>query len=181
MPYSFQIVEFWGVGRKIVHLYAFPIVREPCPYTSVLVVRGIVLNQEYFSGEIAPQYSFEIRDVGFGVEHRLKIMKEAPTIQFYGAENLEGVSLAGSRYFWLKSYARPCTVECRVLSEARLVFEEDGCRFVVGFFLIYVALFMQAYIAKYYNVKNPSEFSQFCRTRISVLRSAPRFVFSHHQ
>lgn len=136
MPYSFQSVEFRGVRRKVVHLYVFPIVREPCPYTSVLVVRGIVLNQKYFSGEIAPQYSFEIRDVGFGVEHGLEIIKESPTIQFYGAENLEGVPLAGSRYFWLKSYARPCAVECGILSEARLVFEEDRCPFMLGFFLM---------------------------------------------
>ncbi len=125
----------------------FPIVREPHPNTSVFVVGGIVLNQEYLSPEIAAHDSFEIGNVGFGVEHRLEIIKETGAVQLYGAENLEGVSLASGRYFWLRSYARPCAVECRVLSETRLVFEENDRPFVFGFFyyitccLIYASLY----------------------------------------
>ena len=135
MPYSLRSVEFGRVRRKIEYLYVFPIVREPCPCTSVLVIGGIVLNQEYFPREVAVHDSFEIRNVSLGVEHRLEIIKETGAIQLYGAENLEGVPLASGRYFWLGSYARPCAVECRVLSETRLVFEENDRPFVFGFFL----------------------------------------------
>lgn len=74
--------------------------------------------------------------LGFGIEDVLETVKEACAIQFYGAKNLESVSLAGSRYFWLRTYPRPCAVECGVLPEARFVFVKDGCPFVFGFFLM---------------------------------------------
>ena len=49
-------------------------------------------------------------------------------------KNLECISLPCSRYLWLKTYSRPCPVECGVLLKPCFVFEEDGRPFALGFF-----------------------------------------------
>ena len=100
------------------------------------MIRCIVLNQIYFLRKIASQYSFEIPDVCFGIEDVLEAVKESGVIQLDRPKNLECVSLSGSRYLRLRPYSRPCAIERGVLPEACFVFEEDGCPFVVGFFLM---------------------------------------------
>lgn len=109
---------------------------KPRPHVFVFVVRCIVLNQIDFLREIALQNSFEIHDVCFGIEDLLKVVEKSGTIQFDCTEYFERISLPHSRYFWLRTYPRPCSIEGWVLPEARFVFEEDGRSFAFGFFLM---------------------------------------------
>ena len=99
------------------------------------MVRRIVLDQINFAGRITAQRSFEILDVGLGVENRLKVIKEASAVEFDSAKYLQGVSLSCGGDLWLRAPARPGLVECGVLAEAGFVFEEDGRLFALGFFL----------------------------------------------
>ena len=108
---------------------------KPCPHVSVFVVRCVALNQIYFLWEIALQNSFEIHDVCFGIEDLVKVAEKSGAIQFDCAEYFERVSLPHSRYFRLRTYPRPCSIEGWVLPEARFVLKEDGRSFDFGFFL----------------------------------------------
>jgi hypothetical protein len=50
------------------------------------VVRGIVLDQIDFAGKVTPQCSFEILDVGIGIENVVEVIKESSTVKFDGAK-----------------------------------------------------------------------------------------------
>ena len=99
------------------------------------MVRGIVLDQIDFAGKVTAQCSFEIVDVGIGIENLLEVIKESSTVKFDCAKYFQGISLSCGRDLWLRASARPRLVERGVLAEAGFVFEEDGRLFAFGFFL----------------------------------------------
>lgn len=99
------------------------------------MIRGIVLDQIDFARKVTPQCSFEIVDVGIGIENLLEVVKEPSRIEFDGAKDLQGVSLSRGGDLRLRAPARPSSVERGVLAEAGFVFEENGRLFAVGFFL----------------------------------------------
>ena len=99
------------------------------------MVRGIVLDQIDFAGNVTAQRPFEILDVGSGIENRLEVIKEPSTVEFDATKYLQGVSLSCGGDLWLRAPARPGLVERGVLAEAGFVFEENGRLFAFGFFL----------------------------------------------
>ena len=99
------------------------------------MVRSIVLDQIDFARKVTAQRPFEIVDVGLRIENGLEVVKEPSTVEFDGAKYLQGVSLSRGGDLWLRASARPGLVERGVLAKARFVFEEDGRRFALGFFL----------------------------------------------
>lgn len=99
------------------------------------MVRRIVLDQIDFAGEVTAQCSFEIVDVGIGIENLLEVIKESSTVKFDCAKYFQVISLPCGRDLWLRASARPGLVERGVLAEAGFVFEEDGGLFAFGFFL----------------------------------------------
>ncbi len=99
------------------------------------MVRSIVLDQIDFARKVTAQRSFEIVDVGIGVENLLEVVMEPSSIKFDGAKYFQGISLSRGRDLRLRASARPGLVEGGVLAEAGFVFEEDGRLFALGFFL----------------------------------------------
>lgn len=87
VPNSLQGVELWRVGREVEYFHVFAMVRKPQPNGLVLVVRSIVLDQINLARKITAQRSFEILDVGLGVENLLEVVEEPKCIKLDGAKD----------------------------------------------------------------------------------------------
>jgi hypothetical protein len=79
--------------------------------------------------------SFQVLDVGLGVEHLLELVQKPGGVQLDGPENLEGVALARGGDFRLSASSGPGLVQGGVLPEGGLVPKEDRRSLAVGFFL----------------------------------------------
>lgn len=89
----------------------------------------------YSAGEVLTQDSFQVLDVGLSVEYRLELVQKPGGVQVDGAENFEGIALAGGGDFRLRPYPGPGLVQGGVLAEGGLVPKEEGRPFAIGFFL----------------------------------------------
>lgn len=117
-------------------LDVFAVIREPCPDLTVFVIGGVVLDEMDAAGNILAQNSFQIRDVGYGVEHLLELVEEPGGVQLDHAEDFEGVALARRGNFRLSADPGPGLVEGGILAEGRLVPKEESGPFAFGFFLM---------------------------------------------
>lgn len=100
------------------------------------MVRSVVLDEIDFLRKILAKNLFEVFDVRVGIENFLEMVKKTSTVQFYCSENFQGISLAGRRDFWLRTYSGPGLIKGWILPEAGFVLEEDGGLFALCFFLM---------------------------------------------
>jgi hypothetical protein len=112
-----------------------PVGLEPGPNLAVLVVGGVVLNQNGPLCTVAPCQLLQEAEVGGGIEdYALAILKvRAP--QFDSTENLHVLALAGNGNFRWPAYAAPGGAERRILPETGFVGEEERPVSRTGFFL----------------------------------------------
>jgi hypothetical protein len=134
VPDSLQRVELRRVGREIVDLDISAVIRKPGPDIPVFVVGGVVLNERDSARNVMAQDSFQVLDVGLGVEHLLELGEEPGGVQLDGAEDFEGIALAGRGDFRLRPYPGPGLIEGGVLAEGGLVPKEDSRSLAGGFF-----------------------------------------------
>ena len=112
-----------------------PVGLEPCPDLGILVVRGVVLNQNRSLTAVAPSQLFEEAEVGGGIEDGFLAVVEPRAPKFDGAKNLHILAFSGYGDFRRVPDAAPGGVERRVLSEAGFVGEEERPVSRTGFFL----------------------------------------------
>ena len=112
-----------------------PIGLEPCPDIGILVVRGVVLNQNRSLAAVAPSQLFEETEVGGGIEDGFRAVVELRAPKFDGAKNLHTLAFSGYGDFRWVPDAAPGGVEGRVLAEAGFVGEEERPVSRTGFFL----------------------------------------------
>ena len=112
-----------------------PVGLEPCPDFAVLVVGGVVLNQNGPLPAVSPCQLLEESQICGGVENRLLAIIEARAPQFDSAQNLDALALSGDGNFWRIPYAAPGGVERRILPEAGFVREDERPVSRAGFFL----------------------------------------------
>lgn len=60
---------------------------KPIPNLYVLVIRGVVLDQEDFLGKVASQEPLQVADVGRSIEGFLKMVKKTGGIEFDRAKD----------------------------------------------------------------------------------------------
>lgn len=101
VPDSLQGVELRRVGREMVHLNVLAVIREPGPDLPVFVVGGVVLNEMDSPRKVMTEDSFQVRDVGWGIEHLVELVEKPGGVQLDGAEDFEGVTLARGGNFRL--------------------------------------------------------------------------------
>src|SRR5579884_46738 len=102
-----------------------PVGLEPRPDLSVLMVGGVVLNQDRSLPAIPPGQLFEKAKVGGGIEDTVLAIIEPRAPKFDGAENLHVLAFSRHGDFRWVPYAAPGGVERRVLPETRFVGEEE--------------------------------------------------------
>ena len=112
-----------------------PVGLEPGPNLAVLVVGGIVLNQNGALSTVSPCQLLQEAEVGSGVEDRALAILKTRAPQFDGTEDLHMLALAGDGNFRWPAYAAPGGVERRVLPETGFVGEEERPVSRAGFFL----------------------------------------------
>ena len=108
---------------------------EPLPYVGVLVVGGIVLNQNGSTPPVAPRQLFQEGEVGGGVEDGVLPVMEAGVPQLDGAQDLDALALSRDWDFGRLTDAAPGGMQRGVLTEAGFVGENQRPAFVLGFFL----------------------------------------------
>jgi len=117
------------------HFQPMPVGLEPRPDLRILVVGGVVLNQNRSLAAVAPSQLFEETEVGGGIEDGVPVVIEPPAPKFDGAENLHALAFSGYGDFWRAPDAAPGGVERRVLPEAGFVGEQERPVSRAGFFL----------------------------------------------
>ena len=78
------------------HFQPMPVGLEPCPDLSILVIGGMVLNQNRSLAAVSASQLFEKAEIRRGIENRVVAVIEPRAPKFDGAENLD--VLAFSRY-----------------------------------------------------------------------------------
>lgn len=116
------------------HLDVSAVIRKPGPDFPVFVVGGVVLNEMYSARNVRVKDSFKVLDIGVGVEHLLELVEEPGGVQLNGAEDFEGVALAGRGDFRLRPYPGPGLIEGGVLAEGGLVPKRTAAPSLVAFF-----------------------------------------------
>ena len=134
MPDTFNRIELWRVGREIVHVKPITIMAEPSPHIFVLMIGCVVLNQNDWTGVIRRRDLLKKCQIRVGIEHLVTMIHETCGKQFDPSEDFHAFALASDRNFGLTALARPRAVQCGILSETGLVFEDQGRVLGTGFF-----------------------------------------------
>jgi hypothetical protein len=90
-----------------VHFQPVAIGTEPLPYLSILVVRGVVLNQNRPWAAIGVRQLLQKTQVGVCVEDRVLPVMETSAPQFDGSQNLDALALSRDGDFRRVSDATP--------------------------------------------------------------------------
>lgn len=86
-PDPLQRVELGRIGRQVEDFHVFSVVGKPQPNGFVFVVRGIVLDQIDLARIVTAQRSFQILDIGLGVENLLEVVKKPGRVKLDGTED----------------------------------------------------------------------------------------------
>jgi hypothetical protein len=88
-----------------------PIGLEPCPDLRILVVGGVVLNQNRSLAAVPPSELFEEAKVGGGIKDGVLAIIKPRAPKFNGAENLHALAFTGYGDFRWAPDAAPGGVE----------------------------------------------------------------------
>jgi len=124
LPQAFGRVQFRRVGWQLMHFQPMPVGLEPCPDLRILMVGGVVLNQNRSLAAVSPSELFKEAEVRTGIEDGVLAIIETRAPKFDGAENLHALALSGYGDFRRAPDAAPGGVERRVLPETGFVGEE---------------------------------------------------------
>ena len=117
------------------HLQPASIGGEPPPYVGILVLGGVILNQNGPTPTIAPRQLFQKGEVGGGVEDGVLPVMETGLAQFDRAQDLHALALSRHRNFGRVADPAPGGMQRGVLPEAGFVGEDQRPAFGLGFFL----------------------------------------------
>ena len=117
------------------HFQPVSVGAEPVPDLGILVIRGIVLNQNGSSVTVMPRQLLEEGQVRRSVEGGILSVMEAGLPEFDGAQDLDALALPGDRNFRRLPDATPGGVQGGVLAEAGFVGENQRPVLSPGFFL----------------------------------------------
>src|SRR5713101_5040563 len=107
LPQPFGRIQFRRVGRQLVHFQPMPVGLEPSPDLGVLVVGGVVLNQNRALAAVSPRQLLQEAEIGGGIEDRVLTIVEPCAPKFDGAEDLHVLALSRHRNFRRATYATP--------------------------------------------------------------------------
>src|ERR1700674_4306205 len=103
------------------HFQPMPVGLEPSPDLAVLVVGGVVLNQNRSLAAVSPGQLFEEAEIGSGIEDRVPAIIEPRAPEFDGTENLHVLAFSGHGNFRWAAHSAPGRVSvgsCRKLASS---------------------------------------------------------------
>ena len=134
MPHGFDGVELRTISGQRCHLEP-PMLAQPTADFRRPMIRDIVVNENDPPARIAARQLLQELSIGLPVEHGVLAEMKTGLPQRDGPENLLRVALAGGGNARLFSAWRPRLIQAGILSEARLVFEDQDRFLCAGFFL----------------------------------------------
>jgi hypothetical protein len=108
---------------------------KPTPDLRVLMIRGVVLNENGSAAAVVGSQLMEKVQVGRSIEDQSLRIVEANTPKLDGTQDLDALALAGDRDFRGMADAAPGGVKRRILSETGFVGENQRPVLGAGFFL----------------------------------------------
>ena len=135
LPEALGGIELRGVRWQLVHFQPLAIGAEPIPYRSILVVGGVVLNQNRPCAAIGSRQLFQKAQVGVGVEDRVLPVMETSAPQFDGSQDLDALALSRNGDFRCVPDPTPGGMQRGVLSKTGFIGENQRPALGSGFFL----------------------------------------------
>jgi hypothetical protein len=108
---------------------------KPSPHLRILVIRGVVLNEDRSRAAIVPGELMEEGQVGGSIEDDLLAIVEVSLPEFDGAEDLDALSLPSDGDLRRLADPAPGGVQRRVLAETGFVGKDQSPVLALGFFL----------------------------------------------
>jgi hypothetical protein len=108
---------------------------EPAPHLSILVIRGVVLNEDRCRAAIVPGELMKEGQVGGSIEDGILPVVEAGLPEFDGAEDLDALALPDDGDLRRLADPAPGGVQRGVLAEAGFVGEDQRPVLALGFFI----------------------------------------------
>ena len=117
------------------HFQPVAVGAEPVPDLGILMIRGMVLNQNGSLATVVPRQLLEEGQVGGSIAGSILLVMEAGLPEFDGAQNLDALAFPGDRNLRRLPDAAPGGVQGGVLPEAGFIGEEQRPVLSPGFFL----------------------------------------------
>ena len=89
-----------------------PIRLEPSPHLGVLVIGGVVLDQNRSTPTIVSFQQVKKRQIAFGIENTISRVVKCRAIDLHGTQNLDAFACSGYGDFGRASDRAPRRVEC---------------------------------------------------------------------
>jgi hypothetical protein len=118
-----------------VHFQPVPIGLEPAPHLGILVIRGVVLNQDRSPAAIDRGEVMEEGQIRGSFEDAILLVMEAGMPEFDGAQDFDTLPFAADGDLGRMADAAPGGVERRVLTEAGFIGENQRPVLGLGLFL----------------------------------------------
>ena len=135
LPEPLGWVELRRVGRELMHFQPVAIGFEPAPHVGILVIGGVVLNQNRSLSAVSPGQLFQEREVGAGVEDGVLPVVETGPPELDGRQDLDALALSGDGDFGRTTDSAPSGIQSGVLAKAGFVGENQRPALSLGFFL----------------------------------------------
>ena len=135
LPQPFGRIEFGRVGRELVDFQPVAVGFEPAPDLGVLMIRGVVLNENGTAAAIIRGQAMQEIQVGGSIEDWCLHIVEAGTPKLDSAQDLHALPFSGDGDLGGMAEPAPGSMQGRVLTETGFVGKNQRPVLGAGFFL----------------------------------------------
>ena len=135
LPQPLGGIEFGRVGRKLVNFQPVAVGLEPAPDLGVLMIRGVVLNENGPAAAIMRGHAMQEIRVSGSIEDGGLAIVEAGSPELDSAQDLHAFAFAGDRDLGGMAEPAPGSVQGGVLPETGFVGKNQRPILGAGFFL----------------------------------------------
>jgi hypothetical protein len=135
LPESLGGIEFGRVGWELVDFQPVAVGLEPTPDLGILMIRGVVLNENGPAAAIMRGQAMQEIQVGGGIEDGGLAIVEAGTPELDRAQDLDALAFAGDGDLGRMAQPTPGGVQSGVLPETGFVGKNQRPILGAGFFL----------------------------------------------
>ena len=135
LPQPLGGIELGRVGRELVDFQPVPVGLEPAPDLGVLMIRGVVLNENSPAAAIMRGQAMKEVQIGGSIENWGLPVVEAGTPELDGAQDLHALAFAGDGDLGRMADPAPGSVQGGVLPETGFVGKNQRPVPGAGFFL----------------------------------------------
>jgi hypothetical protein len=134
LPQPVGGVELRRVRGQLVHFEPWSIRLEPAPHLGILVIGGVVLNENGTAAAIVGGELIKEGQVGGSIKDGILLVMEAGMPEFDGAQDLHTLALPEDGDFGRAADPAPGGVQRGILPKTGFIGEDQGPVLRLGFF-----------------------------------------------